>query len=83
MSKKYPDAPANAPDCLCCHDTGLVGGDITPPNDCPFKLCLCKAGRKLGAELPDAAERANRDRDRVLALAKPANNISAKSKGSL
>jgi hypothetical protein len=68
MSKKYPDAPANAPDCLCCHDTGLVGGDITPPNNCPYKFCLCPAGRKLASESPDSCDRANAERDKLLKM---------------
>jgi hypothetical protein len=68
MSKKYPDAPANSPDCLCCHDTGLVGGDITPPNDCPYSFCKCAKGRERSSMDPNAADWANMERDRLMGL---------------
>ena len=68
MSKKYLDAPANAPECGCCHDSGLVGGDITPPNDCPYKFCLCRAGTNRKMMDPNAANRANAERDQLMGI---------------
>ena len=68
MSKKYLDAPANAPDCLCCHDSGLVGGDITPPNDTPYKFCLCPAGSRRYLIQPGDVDIANAERDQLMGL---------------
>jgi hypothetical protein len=63
-----PEIPPSTPDCLCCHDTGLVGGDITPPNDCPFKFCRCYKGQQLEFGDPWAADRANAERDKLMGL---------------
>jgi hypothetical protein len=68
MSKKVPEIPPGTPDCLCCHDTGLVGGDITPPNDCPFKFCLCPAGSRRYLLQPGDVDIANAERDRLMGL---------------
>ena len=70
MSKKYPDVPPGTPNCLCCHDTGLIGGDIAPPNDCPYKFCLCREGRALQRINPEAVDRANETRAKLLEIAK-------------
>jgi hypothetical protein len=51
---------------MCCHDTGLVGGDITPPNDTPYKFCLCPRGKDLQLNFPNSADESNAVRDKLL-----------------
>ena len=59
MSKKVPEIPPGTPDCLCCHDSGIVdhsGG---------YRFCLCRAGTVRSRREPDAVEQANAVRSKL------------------
>ncbi len=56
-----PDIPPGTPDCLCCHDTGIVGGV-----EYEFRYCLCPTGAKMKQadvdSMCDGLEEANETR---------------------
>jgi hypothetical protein len=55
--KKVPDPPAGGwPDCMCCSDTGLIGGD---KHGHEYRFCLCPAGARRRDSEPAATDEAN------------------------
>ena len=62
MSKKYPDTDPKWPQCMCCKDTGIVGG-----GDIEFKHCLCQAGRDMARQgrCIDELQKANETRAKL------------------
>ena len=49
------------PNCMCCRDTGIVGGDSYP-----FAFCLCSAGSTRKEKEPEWVNEANKDRERLM-----------------
>ena len=55
--KKVPDPPRGGwPACICCADTGLVGGD---KHGHEYRFCLCPAGECRKLTDPNAVREAN------------------------
>ena len=51
-----PETDPTWPRCMCCADTGLVGGD---KHGHEYRFCLCPAGEAQKLAEPNAASEAN------------------------
>jgi hypothetical protein len=75
MSKKAPDIPPGTPDCLCCHDSGIVD------HSDGYRWCLCAVGQanKAREEFNKAVGHTSRlTRQRPQTSVEEANYIRAK-----
>ena len=56
--------------CNRCKDAGMFGGKLPPGQYAgPWKWCDCVAAVELRDREPDAVEKANKARDRLMSLA--------------
>lgn len=57
--------PEGWPDCMCCGDSGIVGGD---KHGHEYRFCLCPAGGRRREQEPNVVAESNAVRDKLLLL---------------